>query len=194
MTGWRRSLAVYTDRRLLLILLLGFSSGLPLLLTFSSLSAWLATTGVRRAAIGAFALVAIPYTFKFLWSPLIDRLPPPLPLGRRRGRGITIQLALVAAILGLGLCDPKRSLTAMAALAVAVAFLWRARNIAIDAYRVEFLPLDLQGPGAGMVETGYRMAMLVSAGNIGDRRARWLVHGLCHYGRTAGRVHVRASI
>ena len=110
MTGWRRSLAVYTDRRVLLILALGFASGLPLLLTFSTLSAWLATAGVRRAAIGAFALVGTPYAFKFLWSPLIDRLPPPLPLGRRRGWGITIQIALIAAILGLGSCDPKHNL------------------------------------------------------------------------------------
>src|SRR5580700_8892185 len=111
--GWRRSLAVYTDRRVLLVLLLGFSSGLPLLLTFSTLSAWLATAGVRRAAIGAFALVGTPYAFKFAWSPLIDRLPPPLPLGRRRGWGITIQLALIAAILAMGLCSPKRHLAVM---------------------------------------------------------------------------------
>ena len=81
MSRWRRSLAVYGDRRVLLILPLGFASGLPLLLTFSTLSAWLATAGVSRAAIGAFALVGTPYAFKFLWSPLIDRLPPPLPLG-----------------------------------------------------------------------------------------------------------------
>src|SRR5580700_6635091 len=111
--GWRRSLAVYTNRRALLVLALGFASGLPLLLIFSTLSAWLATAGVRRAAIGAFALVGTPYAFKFVWSPLIDRLPPPLPLGRRRGWGIAIQLALIAAILGLGSQDPKRHLALM---------------------------------------------------------------------------------
>src|ERR1700741_3801197 len=120
MTGWRHSLAVYTDRRVLLVLLLGFASGLPLLLTFSTLSAWLATAGVRRAAIGAFALVGTPYAFKFVWSPLIDRLPPPLPLGRRRGWGVTIQLALVAAIVSLGLQDPHRHLVRMAVLAFVV--------------------------------------------------------------------------
>src|SRR5512137_2265034 len=107
MTGWRRSLEVYADRRVLLILPLGFASGLPLLLTFSTLSAWLATAGVRRAAIGAFALVGMPYAFKFLWSPLIDRIPPPIPVGRRRGWGITIQIALIAAILALGACNPR---------------------------------------------------------------------------------------
>src|ERR1700688_1139535 len=102
MSGWRRALETYGDRRVMLILPLGFASGLPLLLTASTLSAWLATAGVGRAAIGAFALVGTPYALKFLWAPLIDQLPPPLPLGRRRGWGITIQIALVAAMLGLG--------------------------------------------------------------------------------------------
>ena len=167
MTNWRHSLTAYGDRRVLLILPLGFASGLPFLLTFSTLSAWLAVAGVRRAAIGAFALAATPYAFKFVWSPLMDRLPPPLPLGRRRGWGITIQLGLVAAILGLGSCDPKHNLTLMAALALTVAFLSASQDIVIDAYRVEYLPLDLQGPGAGMIESGYRVAMLVSgAGSL----------------------------
>jgi len=160
--GWRRSLQVYSDRRVVLVLLLGFSSGLPLLLTFSTLSAWLATAGVRRAAIGAFALVGTPYAFKFVWSPLIDRLPPPLPLGRRRGWGISIQIALIAAIVALGTCDPKHHLALMGAIALVVAFLSASQDIVIDAWRVEILPLDLQGPGAGMIQTGYRIAMLVS--------------------------------
>src|SRR4029077_733645 len=113
----RRALALYADRRVLMILPLGFASGLPLLLTFSTLSAWLATAGVSRSTIGAFALVGTPYAFKFLWSPLIDRLPPPLRIGRRRGWGIAIQLALIAATLCLGSCDPKRNLVAMRTLA-----------------------------------------------------------------------------
>lgn len=162
MTSWRRSIVVYGDRRVLLVLLLGFASGLPLLLTFSTLSAWLATEGVRRAAIGAFALVGTPYAFKFVWSPLIDRLPPPLPLGRRRGWGVTIQLALILAILALGSQDPKHHLVLMGALALVVAFLSASQDIVIDAWRVEILPLDLQGPGAGTIQTGYRLAMLVS--------------------------------
>src|ERR1700694_5725224 len=141
MTGWRRSLAVYTDRRVLLILPLGIASGLPLLLTFSTLSAWLATAGVSRSAIGAFALVGTPYAFKFLWSPLIDRLPPPLPLGRRRGWGITIQIALIAATLGLGSCDPKRNLARMGVLALLVAFLSASQVVVIDAWRVEILAI-----------------------------------------------------
>ena len=167
MTGWRNSLAAYTDRRVLLVLTLGFASGLPLLLTFSTLSAWLATAGVRRATIGAFALVATPYAFKFLWSPLMDWLPPPLPLGRRRGWGIPIQIALIASLLVLGSSDPKRHLGLMAAFALLVAFLSASQDIVIDAWRIEILPLDLQGPGAGMIQAGYRIAMLVSgAGSL----------------------------
>jgi len=175
MTGWRRSLAAYTDRHVLQVLALGFSSGLPLLLTYSTLSAWLATAGVKRAAIGAFALVGTPYALKFLWSPLVDRLPPPLPLGRRRGWGITIQLLLMAAALGLGACDPKHNLALMSVLALLVAFLSASQDIVIDAWRVEILPLDLQGPGAGMIQTGYRIGMLVAgAGALAiAARAGW---------------------
>src|SRR5207302_11407037 len=162
MTRWQRSLAAYTDRHVLQVLALGFSSGLPLLLTYSTLSAWLATAGIRRATIGAFALVGTAYALKFLWSPLIDRLPPPLPLGRRRGWGVTIQLVLIASIIALGSCDPKTNLTTIAALSTLVAFLSASQDIVIDAWRVEILPLELQGPGAGMIQTGYRIAMLVS--------------------------------
>ncbi len=175
MTKWQHSVAVYADRRVLLVLVLGFASGLPLLLTFSTLSAWLATAGVRRAAIGAFALVGTPYAFKFVWSPLIDRLPPPLPLGRRRGWGISIQLALIAAILALGSQSPKHHLGIMGVLALLVAFLSASQDIVIDAWRVEILPLDLQGPGAGIIQTGYRLAMLVSGAGalVIAARAGW---------------------
>ena len=162
MTAWRRSLEQYTDRRVLLILPLGFASGLPLLLTFTTLSAWFATTGVSKATIGAFALVSTPYALKFLWSPLIDRLPPPIPIGRRRGWGIAIQLALIVATLALGSCNPKVNLAHMAALAILVAFLSASQDVVIDAYRVEILTPEQQGPGAAMIQTGYRIAMLVS--------------------------------
>ena len=175
LTGWRHSLAAYTDRHVLQVLALGFSSGLPLLLTYSTLSAWLATVGVRRAAIGAFALVGSPYALKFLWSPLIDRLPPPLPLGRRRGWGLTIQIALLAATLILGSSDPKRNLSLMGALALLVAFLSASQDIVIDAWRIEILPPELQGPAAGNYQTGYRIGMLVAgAGALAiAARAGW---------------------
>lgn len=165
--NWRAAFATYTDRRVLQVLALGFASGLPFLLTYSTLSAWLATVGVRRAAIGAFALVGTPYAFKFVWAPLMDRVPPPLPLGRRRGWGITIQVLLIGAILGLGLCNPKHNLLRMAAFAVLVAFLSASQDIVIDAWRVESLDQDEQAPGAAMIQAGYRIAMLVSgAGSL----------------------------
>jgi PAT family beta-lactamase induction signal transducer AmpG len=175
MTASRRSLAIYADRRVLLILPLGFASGLPLLLTFSTLSAWLATAGISRSTIGAFALVGTPYAFKFLWSPLIDRLPPPLRIGRRRGWGITIQIALIAATLGLGCCDPKSNLFAMSILAILVALLSASQDIVIDAYRVEILTPTQQGPGAAMIQTGYRFGTLFAGAGalmIADR-AGW---------------------
>jgi MFS transporter, PAT family, beta-lactamase induction signal transducer AmpG len=166
-TNWRTAVAAYTERPVLEVLALGFASGLPFLLTYSTLSAWLATTGVRRAAIGTFALVGTPYAFKFLWAPLMDRVPPPLPLGRRRGWGITVQILLIGAVLGLGLCNPKHNLPQMAALAVVVAFLSASQDIVIDAWRVESLNRDQQAPGAAMITAGYRIAMLVSgAGSL----------------------------
>ena len=161
-TNWRQAVSAYTEPRVLQVLALGFASGLPLLLTYSTLSAWLATVGVRRAAIGTFALVATPYAFKFLWSPLMDRVPPPIPLGRRRGWGITIQILLMGAILALGLCDPRHNLPRMAVLAVLVAFLSASQDIVIDAWRVESLNSDQQAPGAAMIQSGYRIGMLAS--------------------------------
>lgn len=161
-TAWRHTIAAYTEPRVLQVLALGFSSGLPLLLTYSTLSAWLATAGVRRAAIGTFALVGTPYAFKFLWAPLMDRVPPPLPLGRRRGWGISIQVLLIGSILALGLCNPKQNLPLMAALAVLVAFLSASQDIVIDAWRVESMSSDQQASGAAMIGAGYRIGMLVS--------------------------------
>lgn len=158
-------LAAYLDRRVLMVLVLGFASGLPLLLTFSTLSAWLKSEGISRTAIGLFALVGTPYAFKFLWSPIIDRLPLPLltrALGRRRGWGLLIQSLLIVAILALGATDPTQHIARMAMLAVLVAFLSASQDIVIDAYRVEILDPLAQGPGAGAVQTGYRLAMLAA--------------------------------
>ncbi len=162
MNRWRRSLATYTDRRVLLILPLGFASGLPLLLTASTLSAWLATAGTGRAAIGAVARVGPPEALKFLWAPGFESVPPPLRGGRRRGWGIAIQVALISATLALGSCDPKHDLPLMGMLALLVAFLSASQDIVIDAYRVELLRPDQQGPGAAMIQTGYRFAMLAA--------------------------------
>lgn len=162
MSGWYESISAYRQRRVLLILPLGFASGIPLLLTFSTLSAWLASAGVSRSAIGAFALAGTPYALKFAWAPLVDRIPPPISIGRRRGWGIAIQIALMAATLGLGRCDPRHQLRLMGMMAVLVAFLSASQDIVIDAYRVEILTPEQQGPGAGMIQTGYRLGMLAA--------------------------------
>ncbi len=164
--GWFYSLRVYRKPRLIAVLLMGFSSGLPLALTFATLSFRLAEDGVSRTEIGLFALVGVPYSVKFLWSPLIDRLSIPLftsRLGRRRGWALAIQPLLAAAILALGLADPRSApgLTALAALAVA--FLSASQDIVIDAYRIELLRPEEQGAGAAATQWGYRFGMLAAS-------------------------------
>ncbi|HVC56675.1 MAG TPA: AmpG family muropeptide MFS transporter [Stellaceae bacterium] len=144
---------------------MGFSSGLPLALTFGTLSYWLAEDGVSLAAIGLFGLVRTSYSLKFLWSPLIDRLPIPVLtawLGRRRSWALAIQLLLAAAILALGQTDPRVDPAATALAAVVVAFLSASQDIVIDAYRIELLRPEEQGAGAAATQWGYRFGMLAS--------------------------------
>ncbi|MBF0282842.1 MAG: AmpG family muropeptide MFS transporter [Magnetococcales bacterium] len=172
---WLEAASVYRDRRMVLVLLLGFSSGLPLALTASTLTLWLAREGVDKASIGLFALVGTPYGFKFLWAPLVDRLGfPPFTrwLGRRRGWLMVSQLTLLAAILALGTADPAHQPVWTALLALAVSFLSATQDIVIDAYRVEILPPRLQGAGAGVIVLGYRVGMLTSGAG-----ALYVAHG-----------------
>jgi PAT family beta-lactamase induction signal transducer AmpG len=164
--AWLATLAVYRRPRLIAILAMGFSSGLPLALTFATLSFRLAELGVSRTAIGLFALVGVPYSIKFLWSPLIDRLPLPLftaRLGRRRGWALAIQPLLALAILALGLVDPRAAPGLTALLALAVAFLSASQDIVIDAYRIELLTAEEQGAGAAATQWGYRFGMLAAS-------------------------------
>src|SRR5712691_4870076 len=164
-TGWAASLSVYREPRLIAILLMGFSSGLPLALTGATLSLRLADLGVSLTAIGLFTLVRFSYSFKFLWSSLVDRLPIPLltaRLGRRRGWALAIQAALAFAILALGLTDPQASPWSTALAAVVVAFLSASQDIVIDAYRIELLRPEEQGAGAAATQWGYRFGMVAS--------------------------------
>jgi PAT family beta-lactamase induction signal transducer AmpG len=145
---------------------MGFSSGLPLALTFGTLSFRLAEIGVSRTTIGLYALVGISYSLKFLWSPVIDRMPVPVltrRLGRRRGWALAIQPVLALAILLLGLCDPRTAPFATALAAIGVAFLSASQDIVIDAYRIELLQPEEQGAGAAATQWGYRFGMLVSS-------------------------------
>ena len=162
---WGAALAVYRRPRLLAVLLMGFSSGLPLALTFGTLSYWLAELGVSLTAIGLFGLVRASYSLKFLWSPLIDRLPIPVltrRLGRRRSWALVIQFLLALAILALGSTDPKADPAMTALAAVFVAFLSASQDIVIDAYRIELLLPEEQGAGAAATQWGYRFGMLAS--------------------------------
>jgi PAT family beta-lactamase induction signal transducer AmpG len=144
---------------------MGFASGLPLALTGATLYFWLAELGVSLTTIGFFSLVGISYNFKFLWSPLIDRLPIPLltaRIGRRRSWALAIQLPLAFAILALGLTDPRIDPGVTALVAVIVAFLSASQDIVIDAYRIELLRPDEQGAGAAATQWGYRFGMLAA--------------------------------
>jgi MFS transporter, PAT family, beta-lactamase induction signal transducer AmpG len=152
---------VFRSRRVLVIALLGFSSGIPLHLTGQTLAAWMTAVGVDLTTIGAFALVGLPYTFKWAWAPLLDRYRWPF-LGRRRGWLLVLQLALVGAIAVMGSLDPRAAPHALAIAAVVVAVLSASQDIVVDAYNADTLRADQRAAGAAMYVTGYRTAMLVT--------------------------------
>ena len=148
---------------MLVAFLMGFSGGLPLLLTWGVLQAWMTEKGVDLTWIGMISLVQIPYTWKFLWAPLLDRFIPPF-LGRRRGWLLMAQIALMLAIVGLGYSDPVKNTWLMIVAAVLVAFFSATQDIVIDAYRREDLPDEELGLGSSMYVYGYRLGMLLASG------------------------------
>jgi PAT family beta-lactamase induction signal transducer AmpG len=150
--------------RMLVAFLMGFTSGLPLLLTGSVLQAWMTESGVSLGTIGLFALVGLPYTLKFLWAPLLDRFTLSATLGRRRGWLLVIQLLLTLAIAAIGLTDPANNPFWVALAALAIAFFSASQDIAIDAYRRESLTDEEQGLGASLYVNGYRVGMLLASG------------------------------
>jgi len=143
------------------VLFLGFSSGLPLALAGGTLQAWLTVEGVDIKTIGLFSLVGLPYTLKFLWSPLMDRFVIPV-FGRRRGWIIISQVFLIGIILGMSATSPQNGMWVLAILAFFLTFVSASQDIAIDAYRTEVLQERERGMGAAVSVTGYRVAMLVS--------------------------------
>jgi PAT family beta-lactamase induction signal transducer AmpG len=147
--------------RMLVMLLLGYCSGLPLLLTASTLQAWMTTEGVSLTAIGMVSLISAPYTFKFLWAPFLDRYTFPF-LGRRRGWMIVTQLLTLLAIFGLSFFNPKTDLMMMAFFAFFIAFFSASQDIVIDAYRREIVLEEELGLASSLYVNGYRLAMLVS--------------------------------
>lgn len=149
--------------RLAIILILGFASGLPLALSGSAMQAWLTLDNVDVATIGFFSLVGLPYTFKFLWAPLMDRFEPPF-LGRRRGWLVLSQLALALILLVMSSISPGHDTQIFALAAVLVAFLSASQDVVIDAYRTDVLDPSERGIGSSLTVFGYRLAMILSGG------------------------------
>lgn len=163
--SWREALLSYTHPRVLTLFFLGFSAGLPYLLVFSTLSAWLTEAGVSRATIGFFSWVGITFSIKVLWAPVVDRLSLPVltrRLGRRRGWILVAQIGIALGLGGMALMGPQHSLTPLALLAVWVAFASATQDVAIDAFRIESASPEYQGVMAAMYIFGYRVALLVA--------------------------------
>jgi PAT family beta-lactamase induction signal transducer AmpG len=163
--AWMDALGVYLRPRVLIVLFLGFSAGLPLALSGSTLLFWMSEAGVDLGTIGLFALVGLPYTVKFLWAPLVDALDVPVlsrVLGRRRSWLVLTQLWLMAAILFLGFCDPTSSPELIAAGALMVAAASATQDIVIDAFRIESLSESEQAAGMAAYVAAYRVGMLMS--------------------------------
>jgi MFS transporter, PAT family, beta-lactamase induction signal transducer AmpG len=180
--SWTQTFSVYLKRRVLIIMFLGFSSGLPLALSGSTLLVWMTEAKVNLGTIGLFALVGTPYTLKFLWAPIVDALDVPVlsrRLGRRRGWLLASQLLLIAAIVFLGASDPARSAFVVALGALLVAAASATQDIVIDAFRVESLDESEQAAGMASSVAAYRVGMLASTAG-----ALFLVSGLEHAGLT----------
>ena len=162
--GWAETLAVYLRPRVLIVMFLGFSSGLPLALTGSTLLYWAAEAKLDLRTIGLFALVGTPYTFKFIWAPLVDAFDVPIlgRLGRRRGWLVFSQLILIATIVFLGSLNPATAPGLVALGAVAVAAASATQDIVIDAFRVDSLPESEQAAGLASYVAAYRVGMLAS--------------------------------
>jgi PAT family beta-lactamase induction signal transducer AmpG len=154
--------------RLVAVALLGFASGLPLALTGQAMQAWLTLDGIDLATIGFLSLVGLPYTFKFLWAPLMDRFELPAAIaqrwGRRRGWLVATQLLLALALWALAATEPSAGIRAFALLAVVVAFLSASQDVVVDAYRTDLLAPAERGMGASLGVMGYRLAMILSGG------------------------------
>jgi len=151
------------------MLALGFSAGLPLLLVLGTLSFWLREAGIDRTTIGHLSWVGLAYGFKWVWSPLVDRLPLPVltrVFGRRRSWLLLSQLVIMGALASMAVTDPKLSLTPIVWSALAVAFASATQDIALDAYRIESAPTDRQAALAATYQTGYRLAMIWAGAGV----------------------------
>ncbi len=154
-------LRIFGQPKMGVLLLLGFSSGLPFYLTSKTLQAWMTTAKVDLATIGFFSLVTLPYSLKFVWAPVMDRYVPPF-LGRRRGWVLITQVLLLLAIAAMSLHDPQQGLRMLAINAIAIAFFSASQDISLDAYRTDVLQDREMGAGAAVFVMGYRIAMITT--------------------------------
>ena len=167
--SWGQTLRVYLEAATLRMLLLGFSAGLPLLLVFGSLSFWLREAGIDRTTIGYLSWIGLAYGFKWVWAPLVDRLPIPLLtrwLGRRRSWLLLSQCVIIAALVGMALTDPQQALLPMVWCALAVAVGSATQDIALDAFRIESADTQRQAALAASYQTGYRIAMIWAGAGV----------------------------
>lgn len=163
--SWAEAIQVYRNRRVVAMLFLGFSAGLPFLLVFSTLSAWLRQEEVSRTAIGFFSWVGITYSIKVLWAPVVDRLRLPLLtgwLGRRRSWMLLGQIGIATGLILMARTDPQQQLALLAIFALIVAFSSATQDITIDAYRIEAVAKEIQGAMAASYILGYRLALLAA--------------------------------
>lgn len=163
--SWYDAMHIYLNRRVLTMLFLGFSAGLPLLLIFSTLSLWLREAGVDRSAVTYFSWAALAYSFKFVWAPVIDKLPLPILtalLGRRRSWLIVAQLLIMSAIALMAMTNPAHGLEGMAIAAILLGFSSATQDVVIDAYRIEIISKKYQAAMSAMYIAGYRIGMMVA--------------------------------
>ncbi len=163
--GWAESFRIYTQPRVVSMIFLGFSAGLPFLLVFSTLSGWLRDVGVERTVIGFFSWVGITYSIKVFWAPVVDRLPIPILgplLGKRRSWMLLAQLGIAVGLIGMALTEPTRDINIIAWFALLVAFSSATQDITIDAYRIEVVDTEYQGAMAATYVLGYRVALLMA--------------------------------
>ncbi|GAB3674982.1 MFS transporter [Salinisphaera aquimarina] len=162
---WRAALKIYGQPRVIGMAFLGFSSGLPFLLVFSTLSAWLAQEGVSKTTIGFFSWIGMMYSIKFFWAPVVDRLPLPILgrlLGRRRAWMLLAQCGLMTGLVFMALTDPTTDLARIAWFGLLVAFSSATQDVAIDAWRIEAVADSVQGAMAATYQAGYRIALLTA--------------------------------
>ena len=159
----RSALHVWTQPKMAALLVLGFSSGMPLFLTSKTLQAWMTVENVDLGTIGMMSLVALPYSLKFIWAPLLDRYIPPL-FGRRRGWIFIAQVLLMLSIIWMSFHDPRRGLQMVALNAILIAFFSATQDVAVDAYRTDVLDDHEMGAGAAVWVLGYRIALLITGG------------------------------